>query len=424
MRYRTLLAITVNLGLLAGALLGCGGSPSLPSIRPSETEPTQAASVPALVLMAPQTGTDNDDSLRALVQSLNDLNPSLRITLTLSSEYESDLAAALASDRPPDVFLITTSLLPQLISQESVRSIPDGWIERSQLLRAAADAIELDSRPYCFPHSIHTAALVYNADLFRRAGVELPTSQWTWQDFVTAAAALTDDEEESVGLVLDASPTTWIPLYLQAGGEPLFDEQGEAVFTPGPAQVAAEMLARLFAQGVAVAPADLEAAWAGEAFARGNVGMTIAGDWILGYLEDSPPAFEFATIELPQGPVRRANVAYASCLAVHAASIHPDLALQLAAQLTAPEVLRSWTNGDGDSPSVYLDASVATNAGRSRLDPYLRALRYATPWRYGAFAAQYEDLFAEGLALAASDELAPEEFWPHLLRGGLPSAPP
>ena len=289
--------------------------------------------------------------------------------------------------------------------------------------RAAADAIELQGQPYCFPHSVHTLALLYNADLFEQAGVQPPSSAWTWQDLAAAAAALTNPDDGIVGMVLDPSPQTWIPFYVQAGGALEVDEQGSTSFATAPAETASEYVAALFAQGAARTPAMLGKSWTGEAFAAGEVGMTIAGDWILPYLDANPPPFAYATTELPGGPAGRGNVAFANCLAVNANSANLDLAQQLAAQLTAPEVLSKWSAGDADALSVYITDDVVTELGQAHLDPFLRSLRYATPWRQGQFAADYGDIFAEGIEMVYEEELTPDEFWPYLLRRGVNASP-
>ena len=42
------------------------------------------------------------------------------------------------------------------------------------------------------PALVDNLALVYNKDMFAKAGVPEPTDQWSWEDFRAAAAKLTD----------------------------------------------------------------------------------------------------------------------------------------------------------------------------------------------------------------------------------------
>ena len=411
--------------LLAIVLLSaCAGPFSWRTRDNSDNQAAQAEKDPALLLFAPQGTPERDEALRDIVTSLNQLNPSLGITVTLSANYDADLADALASKRPPDVYLVTGSMLPDLVAAGDVTPIAPEWIDQSQLLSAAAQGIQVDGKTYCFPHSVHTMALIYNADLFADAGVEPPSSDWNWENLATAAASLTISDTGTVGLVLDPTPLTWALFYLQAGGELGMQEDGSDVFSAGAGRLAADYMASLFANGIAVSPEQLETSWSGEAFATGDVGLMFAGDWMLPFLASSHLPFSYGVSELPRGPSRTGNFAFANCVAVHAQSQHEDLALQLAQQLTAPEVLGRWADTVDDALSVYIVQEVVTQPVRSSVAPFLRALRYATPWRLGNVVQQYSNRFHDGLIMVADEEMTAEEFWPYILQAGLRTTTP
>lgn len=376
----------------------------------------QESDLPALRVLVPSVSHGSDGSLLEIIGSLNALNPSVLITATLSPNYASDLTAALASDEPPDVFLATGSLLPALVQDGLIAPLPEGTLSEGNVLQVAAQAISIGEVQHCFPHTIHTLALVYNPDRFAGADIDGPHSGWRWEDLAAAASELSNPDDGTVGLVLDPSPTAWFPFYLQAGGQ--IDQPPQAItdLDPDAARAAAKFFAKLYYEGHAATPASLEATWSGEAFADGKAAMTIAGDWILTYLADRPLAPPYATAELPAGPAGKANVAFANCLAVRAESANRDLSLQLAAQLSAAEVLPSWTAAGVDGLPVYADEELVAHEARPAMDSYLRALRYAQIWRMGPLSAALLDPFQEGAELLASGELAPEEFWPYVER--------
>ncbi len=60
------------------------------------------------------------------------------------------------------------------------------------------------------PALVDNLAIVYNRTLFAEAGVEPPTPQWTWDDFRSAAAKLTDPSNGRYGFSIpaDASEDT------------------------------------------------------------------------------------------------------------------------------------------------------------------------------------------------------------------------
>lgn len=60
------------------------------------------------------------------------------------------------------------------------------------------------------PALVDNLALVYNKQLFAKAGLAAPTPQWTWTDFQNAAAKLTNTPQKQFGwaYVNDASEDT------------------------------------------------------------------------------------------------------------------------------------------------------------------------------------------------------------------------
>ena len=60
------------------------------------------------------------------------------------------------------------------------------------LFDAARDLSGTDTY-YAFPYALVTTCLFYNMDMFDEAGLTYPNSDWTWNDFLKAAKALTKD---------------------------------------------------------------------------------------------------------------------------------------------------------------------------------------------------------------------------------------
>ena len=83
------------------------------------------------------------------------------------------------------------------------------------------------------PALIDNLAVVYNKKIFDEAGVDYPTDDWTWDEFMATAAELTDPDAGIVGTGWPGTgdeDTTWRiwPLVWQLGGE-VVSEDGESV---------------------------------------------------------------------------------------------------------------------------------------------------------------------------------------------------
>ena len=379
----------------------------------------QEVVIPALEVFAWPASLADDAALEEFVDTIDELNPGLTITLTVAADYEPALAAALTSASPPDVFLTTAAALPELVAAGVVAPISPDWLDPQIYQPAVVEGVSLHGVPYCFPHTVHTLALAYNPALFDRVDLAHPHQNWTWQDLIAAAEAATDADNGLYGLVLAPDLLRWLPFYLQAGGA-LPGDTGALRFDDEPARLAAETYAGLFAEGFAVEPIEVESSWAGEAFGKGRAAMTIEGSWLVPYLADAFPRLDYGLTDLPAGPSGEASVALVTCIAVNQDSPRRDLAMQLAVQLASAEVLTQWT-GDGQHMPVFTAQGQAWLSQRPQAAPFYRGLSEARVWRFGPGVRTGLDDFSSALRLVSAGDLEAAEFWPYLVRNGVVS---
>jgi multiple sugar transport system substrate-binding protein len=64
--------------------------------------------------------------------------------------------------------------------------------------------IEGDPGLYYLPASLDVVAMYYNKTMLEEAGAELPTSDWTWDDFIEAGLKVTAEKDA------DGNPTQWM----------------------------------------------------------------------------------------------------------------------------------------------------------------------------------------------------------------------
>ena len=77
--------------------------------------------------------------------------------------------------------------------------------------------------PICLPQNISSLVVYYNEDLFAEAGTAPPPDDWTWDDFIATAKALTIDRDgdgivEQYGLGVDPSLFRLAPFVWQNDG--------------------------------------------------------------------------------------------------------------------------------------------------------------------------------------------------------------
>ena len=76
----------------------------------------------------------------------------------------------------------------------------------------------------CIPQNISSLAVYYNKDLFTRYNVPVPAASWTWNNFLSAAQALTKDTDgngsnDIYGMGVDTQLIRLAPFIWSNGGE-------------------------------------------------------------------------------------------------------------------------------------------------------------------------------------------------------------
>lgn len=138
--------------------------------------------------------------------------------------YRSRLSLDYASARPPDVFLM--NYREYGIFGERNQLEPLGpHLAQSQVIQPgdfypqALEAFTRNNVLDCIPQNLSGTVIYYNKDLFKKASLDFPKADWTWDDFLKTAQALTIPADKQFGFGADPSLTRLLPFIWQQGGE-------------------------------------------------------------------------------------------------------------------------------------------------------------------------------------------------------------
>jgi multiple sugar transport system substrate-binding protein len=190
--------------------------------------------------------------------------------------------------------------IPQVVNLTSLVSQPhvnwnDFWV-------GERDVATVHGKVIGIPALVDNLAVVYNKALFARAGLQDPKPGWTWNQFVTDAAKLTDKASKQFGTayVTPGSEDTvwhWEALLWEAGGSILAPDNKTAAFN-SPAGLKA--LTTLQQMSVAdhsmyLDPSDSNYA---NLFNSGKIGMLVTGPWDLSAF----PSVQYGVQYMPSFP--------------------------------------------------------------------------------------------------------------------------
>lgn len=141
------------------------------------------------------------DAYLALVGAFEEVHPEIDVEVThipSDREYRTRLATDFAAGTPPDVTLMNYRRIAGFAAKGLLEPL-GSYLDESDLITAkdfypvAIEAFNWEGTVMCIPQNISNLVVYYNQDLFDAAGLAYPADDWTWDEFLQTAVALTKD---------------------------------------------------------------------------------------------------------------------------------------------------------------------------------------------------------------------------------------
>ncbi len=314
-------------GALAMALLaGCQGLPAAPAQAPAEApaeeggeaaEPAQAPVEIEFLAWGDPADIEAWDKLSTMYMEQNP-NVTVKVTSVAdpNNNFYPKLQTAIAGGTPPAVASFQ-GWEWQIYADNGALAPIDDYVARDNFTAPYPEgiaSIDLSTKRngnlYLIPLQLGTMVMFYAKKPFDEAGMDYPTDDWTMEDFLAMAEALTDTGGETKMFGIQANGSWFRDIHwIRSTGKQEFDE----IVDPKKAQFSqpeiVEML-QLMAYDVyhtmkiAPTPADMEAG--ANAIETGNVAMKYEGAWFFGRLNspelrEQGKQIDFDVVLMPQG---------------------------------------------------------------------------------------------------------------------------
>jgi len=309
--------------------------------------------------------------------------PNIKVELIyIPSDYGQKVQTMIAGGESPDILQLAEDVHGYSSKGQVIglnQYIEDAGVDMEARYHGhgLVESYSLNGELYAMPDRGGSLFLYYNKDMFDAAGLEYPTKDWGWEEFLTAAEALTITEGAETVQYGYASGYGWWPFWLvflmQNGGE-LVDDAGNPTFN-SPENVEALQFYVDLAHKYDVSPtpedyANLGLGGPDPLFAQGLSAMAITGFWGVGGLQ------EVEDINWDIAPLwhgeESATVPFGSGLAVSSDSEHPEEAFKIVEFLTSAE---------GQEVIVEMKQDLPTNYEVLSSDLFLSTEWSATPIR-------------------------------------------
>ena len=289
----------------------------------------------------------NEGMLKNYQETIDEFNNSqsdIRVTLENIygedwSAYEFALRSRVLSGKAPDIVDVSVVYRDAIIEDDLLLDLMP-YVEKSGLdfdiyFDNQFEGLRKGDALYGIPSGALLMAVYVNKDLFREAGVELPSldwsDSWTWDDFAEASKrirALTSDEREIYGMTTAFSIGWILPFLMSNGADFLVNDNIECTATDASSIETFSFLKKLmFEDGVSPDMMKLVALQPYQYFFDGGVGIYVDGNWWMESIQ-STVDFDWGVVPMPTAKVPATGM-YVDSWAVTSASEHPEEAFEL-----------------------------------------------------------------------------------------------
>jgi multiple sugar transport system substrate-binding protein len=243
-------------------------------------------------------------SLTGLVHEYETLHPNVHIDVRyVNSDFALQKATvALTGNKQPDISYQYGTNMPQLATAPKLvdlsQKVKDPGFNWNDFFPGERAVATVGGRVLGIPALVDNLAVVYNKDLFAKAGLTPPGPDWTWSELVADAKALTNTSQKQFGLAFpaDGSETTvweYEAMLWEAGGNILTPDNTKAAFNSAAGVRALTTLQQMQQDGSLYLDFHPDAGKSENLFNSGNIGMMITGPWDLSSFPDVKYGVQF-----------------------------------------------------------------------------------------------------------------------------------
>lgn len=300
------------------------------------------------------------------------------------------LITAIESNHAPDISWIHTDWLDKLVDAKVIYSLST-FIENDNGL--SAEEIDdffpalmengtYNDSLFSIPMEATTLALIYNKNLFRKAGLDPDHPPSTWDELVEFSKKLTIDTDgdgkiDQFGFYVPVFPASgvysiwtvlqWTPFLWQAGGEEMDSNQTFFSFASPAGIKALKLWKQLYDENhnkVFALSHDI-------GFAAERLAMVMDGPWNLPRYRQMEK-LNWAVAPLPAGPVKQATYLAGEQLVIFRQSSDPEAAWTFIKFITRPEIQAEFSQRSGYLPVRQSSLKMESYKQYLETDPALK----------------------------------------------------
>lgn len=361
--------------------------------------------------------------LQELERGFEESNPDIDLDFPMiGSQYADKITTVIAGggDSVPDVIMLAMDLVPKFAKAGAVQALDTYMSEsyKNSLYPIALDALTVEGSVYAAARDVSPMAMYLNKQLFDEAGIEIPTSDWTVDEFLEIAKKLTKTDDKGVatqwGYYFPKYPDTIYDWIIAFEGRLISQDGTKGMLSSEESKKGLQFMYDLIYTHK-VCPTEAQHSQFGTgnfaAFLANKVGMQIAALSLSSSLNGATPPIEYVVLPLPNVEGKQFTHAFVNTWAIPRGAKNPELSWRVIEFLSGAggqQIALDWGMGLPASKDVDTTAFVAKRADNQ---VFVDTLTYAVPFETNLYGAEFNNelktqLEALWLDQATVDEVA------------------
>lgn len=184
---KRVISLSLVTAMIGSMLMGCGSSSSGDA---GKTETSSGDVKVELELFS--TKTENAETLQKIIDGFMKENPNITVSLTSEADAATVLKTRLTKNDIPEIIsmggdsnyteLQSAGVLLDLSGEDFIGNVQEAYLDMVYAVNA-----DQEQKAYGVPYATNASGVLYNEDLFKQAGVEVPK---TWSEFQSVITRL------------------------------------------------------------------------------------------------------------------------------------------------------------------------------------------------------------------------------------------
>lgn len=191
-----------------------------------------------------------------IIKAFEEKHPDIKIEPIVSgyADYHTKLMTMIAGNMAPDVMRIDDYYFYDFIKLSAVESLSP-YIQRDKIdlnlyPKMGIEEATVDGQIYGLPWGTAPLYMLLNLDVFEKAGVALPSLDWTTKDFERIVRSFNPQKDKVYGFAIDTNYlSSVLPHIWSKGGTLLSEDKSRYTGDSPEASSAIQMLADLYKEG-------------------------------------------------------------------------------------------------------------------------------------------------------------------------------